>query len=309
MQKLILDLQGNPGGYMDRAINMADEMLSDNKMIVYTEGKQPRYNTEAHAYKDGLFEENPIIVLIDEGSASASEIVAGALQDNDRALIVGRRSFGKGLVQLPIPLDDGSELRLTISRYYTPSGRSIQKPYEEGADDYNLDILNRYRHGEFFSSDSIHFNDSLKYKTSKGRTVYGGGGIMPDYFVPLDTTQKVGEYFADLLNTNVFREYTLTYYEKHKRELAKMSFEEYYRDFEVSESMLNNLGKMAKEAGIEFTREDVAQSREVLKNRIKAWVARSAYGKNGYFPIINEDNEVFQRAMQLFDKAEELASR
>ncbi len=309
MKKLILDLQGNPGGYMDRAINMTDEMLSDNKLIVYTEGKQPRYNTEARAYKEGLFEEKPIIVLIDEGSASASEIVAGALQDNDRALIVGRRSFGKGLVQLPIPLDDGSELRLTISRYYTPSGRSIQKPYLEGSEDYGLDILNRYRHGEFFSSDSIHLNDSLKYKTSKGRTVYGGGGIMPDHFVPLDTTQKVGEFFAELLNTNVFREYTLTYYENHKKELEKMSFEKYYKDFEVSDAMLNELVKMAEKAGIEYTQEDINESKEILKNRIKAWVARSAYGKNGYFPIINEDNEVFQRAMELFDEAEKLASR
>ncbi len=175
MKKLVLDLQDNPGGYMDRAINMADELLSGNDMIVYTEGKQPRYNSEARAYREGIFENQPIIVLINEGSASASEIVAGALQDNDRALIVGRRSFGKGLVQMPIPLDDGSELRLTISRYYTPSGRSIQKPYEEGAKKYGEDILERFEHGELINPDSIHFDDSLKYETSKGRTVYGGG--------------------------------------------------------------------------------------------------------------------------------------
>lgn len=309
MKKMILDLRGNPGGYLDRAVNIADEMLSDNKLIVYTEGKQPRYNTEARAYKDGLFEENPIIVLIDEGSASASEIVAGALQDNDRGLIVGRRSFGKGLVQMPVPLDDGSELRLTISRYYTPSGRSIQKPYESGSEAYSQDLYNRFEHGEMFSKDSIQFNDSLKYKTSKGRTVYGGGGIMPDYFIPLDTTRNVGSFFSELITTNVFREYTLLYYENNKRNLEKMSYDKYYNDFEVTDKMLNKLQLMAKEAGIEYEEEEFENSKPILKSRIKAWVGRSVWGNDAFYQIIYEDNDIFQSALKLFDEAEKLASR
>ncbi len=309
MKKLILDLQHNPGGYMDRAINIVDEMLADNKLIVYTEGKQPRYNSEARAYKDGLFEKNPVIVLIDEGSASASEIVAGALQDNDRALIVGRRSFGKGLVQMPIPLDDGSELRLTISRYYTPSGRSIQKPYEGGHEEYGQDLYKRFQHGELFSADSIHFNDSLKYKTTKGRIVYGGGGIMPDYFVPLDTSNNVGSFFSELITTNVFREYTLLYYEDHKKELEKMSYEKYHKSFDVTDQMLADLVSRAEKAGIEYDKEDFEKSKPLLKNRIKAWVGRSVWGNDAFYQIIYEENEIFQRALNLFDKAEELASK
>ncbi len=309
MKKLILDLQHNPGGYMDRAINMADELLSDNKLIVYTEGKQPRYNSEARAYKDGIFESNPVIVLIDEGSASASEIVAGALQDNDRALIVGRRSFGKGLVQMPIPLEDGSELRLTISRYYTPSGRSIQKSYEGGYEEYSQDLYNRFKHGELFSADSIHFNDSLKFKTTKGRLVYGGGGIMPDYFVPLDTSENVGNLFGQLITTNVFREFTLLYYEDHKKDLEKMSYEKYYNNFEVSDLMLKELSKMAKGADIKFTQEEFDKNKDVLRTRIKAWVGRSAWGNDAFYQIIYKENEIFQRALNLFDEAEELATR
>ncbi len=309
MTKLVLDLRGNPGGYLDRAVNIADEMLSDNKLIVYTEGKQPRYNTEARAYKDGLFEENPIIVLIDEGSASASEIVAGALQDNDRGLIVGRRSFGKGLVQMPVPLDDGSELRLTISRYYTPSGRSIQKPYESGNEKYSQDLYNRFQHGEMFTKDSIHFEDSLKYETTKGRTVYGGGGIMPDYFIPLDTSRNVGDFFSELITTNVFREYTLLYYETNKKELEKMSFEKYYKDFQVDKDMLGKLVQMAKDADIEYDETEFEDSKPILKSRIKAWVGRSVWGNDAFYQIIYQDNEIFQRALDLFDEAEELASR
>ncbi|MEQ9440803.1 MAG: S41 family peptidase [Cyclobacteriaceae bacterium] len=310
MTKLILDLQDNPGGYMDRAINMADEFLRDNALIVYTEGKQPRYNSEARAYREGLFEQRPLIVLIDEGSASASEIVAGALQDNDRALIVGRRSFGKGLVQMPIPLDDGSELRLTISRYYTPSGRSIQKPYEEGAKEYGMDMLNRYQHGELFTADSIHFNDSLKYKTlTKGRPVYGGGGIMPDFFVPLDTTNLDNKSLGKLYNTNAIREYTLLYYENHKAELEKMDFKDYYSNFKVTDKMVNDLLATASKAGEEVDKEEIALAEEFIKNRVKGLIARSVWGNDGAFPVFNQQNLVFQKALELFDEAERLASR
>ena len=310
MNRLILDLQGNPGGYMDRAINMADEFLRDDALIVYTEGKQPRYNSKANAYREGLFENQPIIVLIDEGSASASEIVAGALQDNDRALIVGRRSFGKGLVQMPIPLDDGSELRLTISRYYTPSGRSIQKPYEEGAKQYGQDMRQRYEHGELFSADSIHFDDSLKYETiNKGRIVYGGGGIMPDFFVPLDTSNISNASLGSLYNTNAIREYTLLYYENNKADLEAMDYEDYRRDFEVSDKMLNDLFDIARKAGEEIDEEEMEQATAFIKNRVKGLIARSVWGNDGAFPIFNQQNIVLQKALDLFDEAERLASR
>ena len=309
MTKLVLDLQGNPGGYMDRAINIADEMLSDNKMIVYTKGKQPRYNSEARAYREGIFENQPIIVLIDEGSASASEIVAGALQDNDRALIVGRRSFGKGLVQMPIPLDDGSELRLTISRYYTPSGRSIQKPYEAGTKEYGDDITNRFEHGELINPDSIHFDDSLKYETSKGRVVYGGGGIMPDYFVPIDTTNSRNKFLIALYSTNAVREYTLLYYQNNKAKLEDMTYDEFYNDFEVSDKMLGKIVDLVDETDVEYTLEDYEAGKERLRDQVKALIARSVWGNEGAYPVYNQRNDVLQEALKLFDQAEKLASR
>lgn len=307
MQKLILDLQGNPGGYMDRAINMADEFIPGNSMIVYTNGKQSRYDSEARAYRKGSFEEGPLIILIDEGSASASEIVSGAVQDNDRGLIVGRRSFGKGLVQMPIDLKDGSELRLTISRYYTPSGRSIQKDYGNHSD-YEQDILHRYEHGELFYSDSIKFIDSLKYETSKGRIVYGGGGIMPDYFVPLDTL-KNSTYLNKLFTSNALREYALTYTEENKERLKNMKFEHFKNRFEVTENMLADLVSLAEQSGEAFDEVGFERSKPLIKNYTKAFIARSIWGNDGYYPILNEHNEIFKKAMTLFDEAAQLASR
>lgn len=306
MEKLILDLQGNPGGYMDRAVNMADEFIPGNSMIVYTEGKQARYNSEAKAYRTGIFEKGPLIVLIDEGSASASEIVSGAIQDNDRGLIVGRRSFGKGLVQMPIDLNDGSELRLTISRYYTPSGRSIQKNYGENSD-YERDIMHRREHGELFNSDSIKFIDSLKYETSKGRTVYGGGGIMPDYFVPLDTVMN-SSYLFKLFTSNVLREYTLHYYERNKEKLKKMKFSNYHNNFVVTEIMLKELITLAERSGVVYDEQGFNQSKPLLQNYMKAFIARSVWSNEGYYPILNEQNEIFQKALTLFDEAATLAS-
>lgn len=307
MQKLILDLQGNPGGYMDRAINMADEFIPGNSMIVYTNGKQDRYDSEARAYRKGSFEEGPLIILIDEGSASASEIVSGAVQDNDRGLIVGRRSFGKGLVQMPIDLNDGSELRLTISRYYTPSGRSIQKSYGNQSD-YELDILHRYEHGELFNPDSIKFIDSLKFETTKGRIVYGGGGIMPDYFVPLDTI-KNSTYLNKLFTSNALREYALTYTERNKERLQKMEFDQFKDRFDVTESMLQDLVSLAEQYGAAFDEEGYERSKPLIKNYTKAFIARSIWGNEGYYPILNEHNEIFKKAMTLFDEAAQLASR
>ncbi|HEY8400550.1 MAG TPA: S41 family peptidase, partial [Cytophagaceae bacterium] len=306
MERLIIDLKDNPGGYLDRATKIADELLDGNKMIVYTDGKDGRYDSEIRANVKGEFEKGPVIVLINEGSASASEIVSGALQDNDRALIVGRRSFGKGLVQMPIPLSDGSELRLTISRYYTPCGRSIQKPYNpNNTEDYNSDLLKRYQHGEFFHADSIHFIDSLKYKTLTGRTVYGGGGIMPDIFVPRDTSAYTN-YLIELFNRNIVREYTLDYYSTHKDELSSYTLEEFRKNFVVTEQMLKDFVTLASKSGVVYKEREYRKSKEFLKVNLKAYIARSVWGNKGFYPIINEADEVFIQAMKHFDKAKQL---
>lgn len=306
MQKLVLDLQDNPGGYMDKAINLADEFISGDKMIVYTDGKKSRYDSQARAQRTGRFENQPVIVLLNEGSASASEIVAGALQDNDRALIVGRRSFGKGLVQMPISLNDGSELRLTISRYYTPSGRSIQKPYGEGKS-YGSDLKNRYEHGEYFSADSISFSDTLRFETRKGRVVYGGGGIMPDVFVPLDTAQN-STYMSRLFLNNSVNEYTLNYTENNRNKLEKMGYKEYYAHFKVTDAMLKDLVKLGAREGVEFDEQGFNRSKELLRTHVKAVIARNIWKNNGYYPIYNQTNRTFQQAMQHFDEAAKLAS-
>ncbi|WP_194777159.1 S41 family peptidase [Pararhodonellum marinum] len=306
MTKLIIDLQGNPGGYMGAAINIADEILSDNAVIVSQEGKVKRYNQKALAMRPGQFEEGSVIVLINEGSASASEIVAGAIQDNDRGLIVGRRSFGKGLVQMPIDLSDGAELRLTIARYFTPSGRSIQKPYGGAETNYNMDWMDRYEHGEFFSADSVKFNDSLKYETVKGRTVYGGGGIMPDYFVPMDTSMTSG-YVNRLFGTDSSREFILDYLDNNKSKFKDMSFEDYYSNYQVSDKMLQELIKIGEKNKVNFSDSDYKKSKEYLKILIKAHMARNLYDDNGFYKVINDINEVYQQALFLFDEAEKLA--
>lgn len=306
MKKLVIDLQGNPGGYMGAAINMADELLGGKALIVSQEGKVDQYNQKAFAFKPGLFEEGPIIVLVNEGSASASEILAGAIQDNDRGLIVGRRSFGKGLVQMPIDLSDGAELRLTIARYYTPSGRSIQKPYGADYEAYESDFTNRYMHGEFFSADSIKFNDSLKYETVKGRTVYGGGGIMPDYFVPLDTTMS-SAYVNRLFNSDSNREFVLDYVNENKAKFENMSVEQYYSDFTVSDAMLNQLVEYGNKNKVDFDAADFNKSKEYLKILVKAHVGRQLYDDSAFYKVVNDINEVYLQAIKLFDEAEKIA--
>jgi carboxyl-terminal processing protease len=305
MTRLILDLQSNPGGYMGAAIQIADEILGQNAVIVSQKGKLSRYNQIATASRPGLFEDGSVIVLINEGSASASEIVAGAIQDNDRGLIVGRRSFGKGLVQMPIDLSDGAELRLTIARYYTPSGRSIQKPYGND-EDYNSDWNNRFEHGEFFTADSIRFNDSLRYETLSGRTVYGGGGIMPDFFVPLDTTMA-SSYVNRLFNSDSAREFILDYLEKNKKKFENMSFEDYYAKFQVSEDMLQSLIKVGERNKVKFDEKDYRKSKDYLKILIKAHMGRNLYDDNAFYRVINDINEVYLQALTLFGEAEKLA--
>ncbi|MEQ9298672.1 MAG: S41 family peptidase [Cyclobacteriaceae bacterium] len=307
MTKLMLDLTGNPGGYMDKAINIADEFLSGNKMIVYTKGKEARYNAEHRAYRKGQFEQGSLIVLIDAGSASASEILSGAIQDNDRGLIVGRRSFGKGLVQMPISLNDGSELRLTISRYYTPSGRSIQKHYELGEqDDYYRDFSTRINNGELYSADSMQVTDSLLFETLKGRTVYGGGGIMPDVFVSLDSTDN-SAYLNKLFYTNTIREYALRYFEENKALLEKYEYSQFKDNFQVNEPMLDELIELGEANGAPFNEQQYMKSRPFIQTFLKAQIARGVWDNEGFFPIYNQTNEIFLEALKLFDEADAIA--
>jgi carboxyl-terminal processing protease len=307
MKKLILDLQGNPGGYMNIAIDMADDFLKTGKKIVFTKGKDKKNNSEAFSTERGAFEEGDLIVLVNEGSASASEIVSGALQDNDRALIVGRRSFGKGLVQSPFDLSDGSELRLTVSRYYTPSGRSIQKPYQDN-DEYALDIVSRYNHGEFFHADSIKFNDSLKYITPNGRTVYGGGGIMPDYFVPLDTSLN-SHYLNELYTSTSIQEFTFGYAEDYKEALEKKGYEDYLRNFTVTDAMINELVKVGERNKVKPDYKELKKKKTLFQVHVKAQIARKLWGNNGFYPVFNETNEVFKQAVKMFDRIPELDRR
>ena len=308
MQKLILDLSGNPGGYMDPAVKMVDELLGDNQMIVYTKGKDANHNSQYYSDRKGDFEQGPVIVLLDEGSASASEIVSGALQDHDRALIVGRRSFGKGLVQMPIQLNDGSAMRLTISRYYTPSGRCIQKPYDGSLEDYHMEYYERFASGEMYSADSIKFNDSLIFKTDKGREVYGGGGIMPDYFVPLDTAEN-SSYMTRLFNTNSVAEYSLVYADDHRSELEKMSLQQFINNFKVSDKMLAELAQIGEQNNVKPNAKQLEKSKYLMKIYLKAFIARNIWSNDGFYPVFNEQNEIFQKALTLMDEANRLAEK
>ena len=313
MTKMILDLRGNPGGYMERATSMADEFISGDKLLVYTEGKDSRYNRKTRSHVDGAFEKGPVIVLVDEGSASASEILAGALQDHDRALVVGRRSYGKGLVQMPIRLSDNSELRLTISRYYTPSGRSIQKPYVLGkGDDYSQDLSHRYESGELFNADSIKFDKSKVYKTDGGRTVYGGGGITPDFFVPRDTLQN-SKYLFELYAKNIIREYALRYANENSKKLEKQDFADYVKSFQVTDAMLAEMVKDAAKAGIKPNEKDLNLSKPLIVAQTKAIIGRYVWGRkqksglnNEIFQVLNPTDNVYQRAIQLFGQASQL---
>lgn len=307
MTKLILDLQNNGGGYMSAAINMCDELLSEGKLIVSQKGQGKKYDSEARATKRGIFEEGAVTVLMNEGSASASEIVAGALQDNDRALIIGRRSFGKGLVQLPFDLSDGSELRMTIARYYTPSGRSIQKPYDEGEEEYASDYYHRYTSGELFSKDSISFDESLAYETAAGRKVYGGGGIMPDYFVPLDTTYNTA-YVNRLFSSNSIKEFTLDYRDNNQW-LNDWSAEKFTSEFDVTEEMLNRVIEIGKANGVSFRAKDYKKSKPFLAFLIKAQLARDIYDDNAFYKIYNETNEVYRQAIELLKNPDQLLNK
>ncbi len=307
MTKLILDLQNNTGGYMSAAIGMSNEFLASGEVIVSQKGQSSKYDSKARATKDGIFKEGALIVLVNEGSASASEIVAGALQDNDRALVVGRRSFGKGLVQLPFDLQDGSELRMTIARYYTPSGRSIQKPYDDGEKDYNSDYYNRYTSGELFVKDSVQFDEELAYKTTNGRTVYGGGGIMPDFFVALDTADN-SRYINSLSASNTIREYTLDYRDTHP-EIKEMSFEDFQENFVVTSDMLENLVLLGNKNGVRYSKRQFDKSRQLLSYLVKARIARDLYDDDAFYKIYNKTNEIYRQAIELFRNPELLQNQ
>jgi carboxyl-terminal processing protease len=314
MKRLVLDLRGNPGGYKDRAEKMVDELVAGEKLIVRTDGKGTQYDSETYTKKEGIFEKGAVIVLMDEGSASAAEIVAGALQDNDRALVVGRRSFGKGLVQMPVNLSDGSELRLTISRYYTPSGRSIQKPYTSGNDeDYEKDYEKRMKSGEFFVADSIKFNEKSKYKTIGGRTVYGGGGITPDVFIPRDTTM-ITKFLNELWTKNVIREYAFNYSTENRKALEKLTFKDFNKLFVVNETMMIELLKLSKQVGIKGKDNEYARSKPYIRYQIKAYVARNIWQNkfneglnNEYFQVMLPLDETLQKSLRYFDRAEKMA--
>lgn len=306
MKNLIVDLQGNGGGYLVSAIAMADEFLDDGQSIVYTEGRRsPR--DDAFATKQGLFQKGKLVLLVDESSASASEILSGAVQDWDRGVIVGRRTFGKGLVQRPIPFPDGSMIRLTVARYYTPAGRSIQKPYDKGHEAYERELLDRFNHGELIYTDSIHFPDSLQYQTLKSkRTVYGGGGIMPDVFVPLDTTIYT-DFHRDLLAKGVLGQYPVTYLDEHRKELTGhyKNVEQFAEGFVVTDEMLVDLLKMGEAEKVKYNEEQYQKSRALIALQVKALIARDLFDTTAYFRIINPENASFSKAMAIIhDDAE-----
>jgi len=301
MEDLVLDLQGNGGGYLNTAIWMADEFLSNDKLIVYTEGRAfPRDNR--YAKNKGLFEKGRLVVLIDESSASASEIVSGAIQDWDRGMIVGRRSFGKGLVQRPIALPDGSEMRLTMQKYYTPSGRCIQKSYDDGVEAYRKEKWERYENGEMYSLDSLNLPDSLKYYTSTKRTVYGGGGILPDIFVALDTTET-SEYFGKLVRSGTINTFVLNYIDSNRSKLEQdyKSIDDFKKKFSITEELMSELIRAGEVEEVEYNDEDFNTSKRVLEIRMKALIARNLFGSSAFYEVINDLNETLQAGIKALD--------
>ena len=296
LTRLVLDLRGNPGGYLDRATRLADEFIAGSRKIVYTDGKGDQYDSQTYAKVAGEFEEGPLVVLVDEGSASAAEVVAGALQDHDRAIIVGRRTFGKGLVQQPIALSDGGELRLTIARYYTPAGRSIQKPYGANYAEYAAELSGRSVRGELQSADSVRFAKELRFRTDHGRTVYGGGGIMPDVFVPRDSLAH-SAYYTRLLSHGVVRAFALNFYQTHKAELEGLRFEQFNATFRISDAQLASLAAQAAQDGVKADANAVRRCAPLLRNQLKAFIARSAYGLMPYYTVLREQDMELQRAL------------
>ncbi|MCF2582690.1 S41 family peptidase [Bacteroides caecigallinarum] len=303
MQGLIVDLRGNTGGYMAAAIQMVNEFLPANKLIVYTEGRKfPRENYTSNG--TGSSQSLPIVVLVDEGSASASEIFAGAIQDNDRGTIIGRRSFGKGLVQQPIEFNDGSAIRLTIARYHTPSGRCIQKPYEKGKGaEYEMDLLTRYEHGEFFSADSIKQNENEVYYTGLGRKVYGGGGIMPDIFVPHDTLGMTS-YFRMAANRGLIIRYTFDYTDQNRNKLMEYKTEEEMSNYLKTQNLLVKFAKWAEKKGLKRRNNMLITSKELFETSIYGNIIYNMLGMEEYIKYLNRTDNTVLKAVEVLEKGE-----
>lgn len=298
----ILDLRGNSGGFLGTSLEISNFFLESGQTIVYTEGLRMPTMTE-RAKGTGFYRRGPLAVLIDENSASASEIVAGAIQDWDRGVVIGRKSFGKGLVQQMLPLNDGSQLRLTVARYHTPSGRVIQSPYEAGASDkYYKAILERYQRGESFNRDSIHFPDSLKYKTLKnGRTVYGGGGIMPDIFIPADTSYYT-DFYGNLLRRGIVTDFMNDFTDTKRESMREKykDFDSFFRGFTIDKTLMDNLLAFAAQKGVVPKEDELIRSKGEIEMFMKALAARSLFGTNGYFRVINSSNDpVFNKALEV----------
>ena len=305
MESLIFDLRGNTGGYLNTAIELVDQFLTENQLVVFTEGIHSPYQ-EWRCTKDGLYTTGKLVVLIDEGSASASEILSGAIQDHDRGVVIGRRSFGKGLVQRPFNLPDGAQIRLTTSRYHTPSGRCIQRPYEKGAEDYSKEMTKRLEHGEYFHADSIHFPDSLKYKTDGGRTVYGGGGIMPDIFIPVDTAYN-SKLYTNLVRKGALNRFTTDYGLKHRDEIKAQygDFDNFNKDFIVGQDLVNGLKSAAQEAKVEWNDEQFAHSEKFLLLQVKALIARNVWETQQYYQVMASEDPGVKKALEILGNNKE----
>ena len=299
MKSLILDLRSNSGGYLNTAIELVDEFLKAENLIVYTEGlHSPRQ--EWKSSDKGVYTEGRLVVLIDEGSASASEILSGAVQDHDRGVLIGRRSFGKGLVQRPFNLPDGAVIRLTTARYHTPTGRCIQRPYEGGTEDYYKEMTKRLEHGEYYHADSIHFPDSLKYKTDGGRIVYGGGGIMPDIFMPVDTSYN-SKLYTNLVRKGVFNKYTVDYAMANREQVKEeyKEFSKYNKKFKVTDSMIEEIKEMAEKEKVTWNEEEYKRSEKYIKLQIKALIARNVWEMQQYYEVTLTEDPTIKKAIEI----------
>lgn len=299
MKKLILDLRGNGGGYMDAATNIADQFLDEGKLIVYTEG-QANPRSDVNATSRGINLDTEVLVLIDEWSASASEILAGAIQDNDRGIVVGRRSFGKGLVQNQTMFSDGSALRLTVARYYTPTGRSIQKPYDSGSDEYYNDLDQRFLHGEFDIADSIKFHDSLRFVTPGGKVVYGGGGIMPDVFIPRDTT-GLTDYYSQVTRRGLVYRFAFDYSDRNRSSLSVFKDAEEINHYLDRQNLMNSFVQFAEKEGLDRVPEQITLSEKIIYTQIKAYIARNIIDNEGFYPIISQIDDALLKSVDLFN--------
>lgn len=309
MKRLIIDLQGNGGGYMNSAVAVAQLFLDKGDEIVYTKGLrvQPSYYNAAST---GPYRDIEVVTMVDQSSASASEILAGAFQDNDRGVVIGRRTFGKGLVQRPFPFPDGSMIRLTTAHYYTPSGRSIQKPYDEGEEDYNKDLYRRLQSGELTDSTmSVAHPDSLRFTTRNGRVVYGGGGITPDIFVPLDTT-RVTPYYRDLVAKGVLNRYCLQYVDSRRKQLKSYfkTVDDFARGFKVTDEMMTGLAQMAEADSVKAVPDEVAASRDYLSTIVKALIGRDLFDSSAYYQVVNPLNPMYLRAVEVINDTRRMQS-